>query len=155
MLDEPPNWPSGGKALPSALPFHKLCHGSWDMISSEEVHPFEKTMNGLNNSHPDTLFSLSCLNKWQEQMAFKTCCHYKSMKMLFVWFFLISKRTPHITANYFKSGPGKAGRGATLHFDFFPFWSCVSSVFIFVPFLSLIVITLKTEFWDWFGFLLF
>lgn len=101
-----PMCPVVAKTAPSALPPTSLpwilgCHLKGICPS------ILKTMSRLNISHPNAVFSLSCLNKWQEQMAFKTCCHYKSIKMLFV--FKLKKKYLHITADNFKSSPGKTG----------------------------------------------
>ena len=55
-----------------------------------------------NNNNPNNIFSLSCPNKWQEQMAF----------IIKIWkcYFLLkikNKKNLHITADYFESSPGK------------------------------------------------
>lgn len=71
-------------------------------------------MNRLNSNPPNAIFSLSYLNKWQEQMAFKICCHYKSMEILFAGFLLMLKRNPHIPADCLKSFPWESWcRGST------------------------------------------
>lgn len=74
--------------------------------------------------------------------------------MLFV-FLKIFLKSLHITADYFKSSPGKAGVGGTLCFDFFLFGLAMLSIFIIDPFLSVIMVTLEIEFWDLFDSLLF
>lgn len=124
--------PVVAKTAPSALPPTSLpwilgCHLKGICPS------ILKTMSRLNISHPNAVFSLSCLNKWQEQMAFKTCCHYKSIKMLFV--FKLKKKIPAHHCRQFQEQPWK-NRCSEEILCFFLLSLAVSSVFIIDPFLS-------------------
>lgn len=56
-----------------------------DLFSTVPVYLSRKTINRLNISLLITISLLNCFNTWREQMAFQTCSHDESMKMLFVF----------------------------------------------------------------------
>lgn len=73
------------------------------LFSTVPVYLSRKIINRLNISPLITISLLNCFNTWREQMAFQTCSHDESMKMLFVFF--KKKKYPkskHIIAVYFK-----------------------------------------------------
>lgn len=70
-------------------------------------------MNRLNSSLPNTIFSLSYLNKWQEQMAFKVCGHCKVWR-LYLWFYFNVEKEQHIPAGVWRAALGKLVSGNTL-----------------------------------------
>lgn len=116
------------------------------LFSTVPVYLSRKIINRLNISPLITISLLNCFNTWREQMAFQTCSHDESMKMLFVFF--KKKKYPkskHIIAVYFKISPNKTDMEKKhAVFGCLPFLT-IPSFLILGSFSSENVLTAKTE----------
>lgn len=110
MTQSAQQWHSPALGSPITL----ACHRSWDVTISQgklSTH-LKKAMNRQNISPSNTVTS-----HWVTLTNGKKRWYSRHVVIRKVWrfcfFSLMFKRNPHISVDYFKSNPGKAGVGET------------------------------------------